>query len=103
MSHNHPSVDPPSLLADFGAGATIVGSDTAMRITTGPGFNGTGTLMFSSPANRVAAAMNESAGGTDGNPYPMGARQLDSLTVQVHSQFPVLGGDVITVTIATYP
>ena len=101
--HHKPAVDPPSLGADCGTGASFIGTDTAIRITTGTDFNGICTISFSATANRICSAMNETAGGTDGNPYPMGCKEIDTSTIQTHSAVPVGGGDTLTVMVATYP
>ena len=100
--HHKPVVDPPSLGADCGTGASFVGTDTAIRIMTGSDFNGTCTISFSATANRVCSAMNETNAGNL-SPIPNGCEQIDTSTIQTHSGVPVASGDVLTVMVMTYP
>jgi hypothetical protein len=90
----------PTLEADCGTGATIVGSDTAGKVTLGTSVTSC-TLVFSStfPNAPACAATNETENG--GNPQPMGTKSTTS-SVMLGGNRPINAGDVVSYICAAY-
>ena len=90
----------PTLEADCGTGATIVGSDTAGKVTLGTSVTSC-TLDFSStfPNAPACTATNETENG--GNPQPMGTKSTSS-SVVLGGNRPINAGDVVSYICAAY-
>jgi len=75
----------PTLGADCGAGASILGSDSAGKVTLGTGVTArTCTLTFASPGLNApsCAAMNETnSGGVNDHPAPLGVKSTTTTLV----------------------
>src|SRR5438093_8439501 len=90
------SAAPPTLGADCGAGASIMGSDSAGKVEIGTGGYGSAcTLTFTSEwANAPACtAVNETNGGA--NSTPIGTMTTRT-TVVIGGGLPWVAGDVVS-------
>ncbi len=90
----------PTLGPDCGAGASIVGNDSAGRVTMGTGM-GTCTLTFGSAAANAPAcmAMNETNHG--GQASPVGVRSTTT-TLAFDSAQSIRDGDVVSYLCVSY-
>jgi hypothetical protein len=84
----------PTLEADCGTGATIVGADSAGKVTLGEGVT-TCTIDFSTqwPNAPACTAVNETNGG--GNPQSVGTKTTTA-TVVLGGYYPWVAHDVIS-------
>jgi hypothetical protein len=84
----------PTLEADCGTGATIVGSDSAGKVTLGEGV-ATCTLEFSTqwPNPPACTAVNETNGG--GNPQSVGVKSTTE-TLVLGGYYPWVAHDVVS-------
>lgn len=84
----------PSLEADCGTGASIVGSDSAGKVTLGDGA-ATCTVNFSTqwPNPPACTAVNETNGG--GNPQSVGTKTTNA-TVVLGGYYPWVAHDVVS-------
>jgi hypothetical protein len=91
----------PALGPDCGAGAAIVGSDSAGKVTLGTPTSGTCTLAFSvAPLNPPACtATNETNGG--GQAVAVGVRTT-ATTMEMDELTPWNAGDVISYMCTSY-
>jgi hypothetical protein len=92
----------PALGPDCGAGASVVGSDSAGKVRLGTGVR-TCTLVFAStfPTAPACAATNETNNG--GSPAPVGARSTTTTLVIDGAASTALGdGDVVSYICVSY-
>jgi hypothetical protein len=91
----------PTLGPDCGAGASIMGSDSAGKVTLGTD-SSTCTLTFGVPYTNPPActAMNETNGGVN-PPRPEGAKTSATALV-LGGMYPRVAGDVISYVCAEY-
>ncbi len=96
----------PALGADCGAGASIMGSNSAGKVMVGTGVT-TCTLTFTIPSSFLNApacmAVDETNGG--GHPAPVGARSTETtllLDATVPSGVVLAPGDIVSYICASY-
>ena len=98
--HRKTVVDPPTLGADCGAGATVAGTDTAGVITIGTQspYVGECTLTFTtSDANRACFGTHENQFVPTGFGTPLGAWHVDDVTIRFGSSLDTINdGDAIS-------
>ena len=102
--HHKAAVD-PTLGADCGTGASMVGSASVMRITTGTGFGrgGTCTVSFSPAFTNVPVcnANNETHGNAGA--IAIGCAGIDTSTIELQDESGAkVDGDVLAVVVASF-